>query len=194
MQQPGQQRAHLPTPPVLEHQRTTDDAPQPNRPRRYRGAPQPSRRHPQIRRRHDEPPRQWSMQWHTDRAALQPGPDPLDFIHDHGQAPAPPHPSLAFGRNGLRAENLHIQLRLITHLDAKVSLDPRILPPATRRHQSDRRRRARSLPPISPRSFIPPSRTVTSTPPPCRRSRCRTSPVGSALWRVHVHPTPAQAQ
>ena len=34
MQHPGQQRAHLPTPPVLEHQRTTDDAPKPNRPRR----------------------------------------------------------------------------------------------------------------------------------------------------------------
>ena len=79
--------------------------------------PQPSRRQPQIRRRHDEPPRQWSMQWHTDRAALQPGPDPLDFIHDHGQAPAPPRPSLASGRVGLRAnhENLHSQMRLIPH-------------------------------------------------------------------------------
>ena len=54
--------------------------------------PQPSRRQPQTRLRHDEPPRQWSMQWHTVRAALQPGPDPLDFIHDRGQAPALPRP------------------------------------------------------------------------------------------------------
>ena len=43
--------------------------------------PQPSRWQPQIRRRHDGPPRQWGMQWHNSRAALQPGPDPLDGFY-----------------------------------------------------------------------------------------------------------------
>ena len=39
LQQSGQQRACMPTPPDLEHRRSTDGAPQPNRPRRSRGAP-----------------------------------------------------------------------------------------------------------------------------------------------------------
>ena len=61
------------------------------------------------------------MQWHADRAALQPGPDPLEFFHDHGQAPSPPRPALALSYVGLRAndENLHSQLRLTPHLVAQ---------------------------------------------------------------------------
>ena len=39
-------------------------------------------------------------------------------------------------------------------------------PPAPRRHQRDRRQRTRSLLPISPRSFTPPSHTLTSSPRP----------------------------
>ena len=39
LQQSGQQRAYVPTPPVLEHRRSVEGAPQPNRPRHGRGAP-----------------------------------------------------------------------------------------------------------------------------------------------------------
>ena len=39
LQQSGQQRACVPTPPVLEHRSSVEDAPQPNHPRRGRGAP-----------------------------------------------------------------------------------------------------------------------------------------------------------
>ena len=146
--------------------------------------PQPSRRQPQIRLRHDEPPRQWSMQWHTVRAALQPGPDPLALRQGRGQAPAQPRPSLALRRVGLRAnhENLHSQWRLIphlvdldsldpqlrlTHLGAEASLDPRILPPlaGTRETGGDERDRSHR----SPRD--PSSHPLT--PSPHRRARRR---------------------
>ena len=39
LHQSGQQRACMPAPPILEHRRIIDGAPQPNRPRRTRGAP-----------------------------------------------------------------------------------------------------------------------------------------------------------
>ena len=100
--------------------------------------PPPSRRPPQIRRRRWSPP--GCRQWHADRAALKPGPDPLALRYDSGQAPAPPRPSSALRHGGLRANHNIIpflwwliphmveQLRL-THLGAEASLDPHILPP-----------------------------------------------------------------
>ena len=100
--------------------------------------PPPSQRPPQTRRRRRSPP--GCRQWHANRAALKPGPDPLALRYDSGQAPAPPRPSSALRHGGLRANHNIIpflwwltphmveQLRL-THLGAEASLDPHILPP-----------------------------------------------------------------
>ena len=148
--------------------------------------PQPRRRQPQARRQLDGPPRQWGVQWHNTRAALQPGPDPLDLIHDRGQAPATPRPSLTFGRVGLCAEILHKQLRL-THLGAAASLDPRSLPPLAARgtggHERDRSFR-------SPRDPSP----HPLTPSPHRRARRRPrSRHRGRRWDPHRPPRPTFA-
>ena len=142
------------------------------------------------------------MQWHTVRAALQPGPDPLALRQGRGQAPAQPRPALASSRVGLRAnhENLHSQWRLIphlvdldsldpqlrlTHLGAEASLDPRILPPlaGTRGTGGDERDRSHR----SPRD--PSSHPLTPSPHRRARRRPRSRRRGR---RWDPHRSPAQ--
>ena len=164
--------------------------------------PPPSRRQPQTPHQHDGPPDPGCRQWHTTRAALQPGPDPLALRQGRGQAPAPPRPALASSRVGLRAnhENLHSQWRLIphlvdldsldpqlrlTHLGAEASLDPRIPPPLadTRGTGGDERDRSYR----SPRD--PSSHPLTPSPHRRARRRPRSRRRGR---RWDPHRSPAQ--
>ena len=164
--------------------------------------PPPSRRQPRTPHQRDGPPDPGCRQWHTTRAALQPGPDPLALRQGRGQAPAPPRPALASSRVGLRAnhENLHSQWRLIphlvdldsldpqlrlTHLGAEASLDPRILPPlaGTRGTGGDERDRSHR----SPRD--PSSHPLTPSPHRRARRRPRSRRRGR---RWDPHRSPAQ--
>ena len=139
--------------------------------------PPPSRRQPQTPHQRDGPPDPGCRQWHTTRAALQPGPDPLALRQGRGQAPAQPRPSSALRHVGLRANHNiipsqwwlkpHLVERLrLTHLGAAASLDPRSLPPLAARGTggNERDRSFRSPRDPSPHPL---------TPSPHRRARRR---------------------
>ena len=70
---PRRQYWSIGDPSTIPHSRTVPDAAE---------EPPPSRRQPQTHRPRNEPP--WCMRWHADRAALQPGPDPLALRYDSG--------------------------------------------------------------------------------------------------------------